>query len=320
MRNVHLVRSAVAAALLPVVAVAVVACSGPPGAETDTRCHTGDLSAAVAATSSAGRSNALLVTVRNTGIRDCVATGFADVELSDLPQVAIGKAAVTPRPVALTPGGTAEFVVRVEYAGDAVLGCPEPGTARVTLPGETTPLTAAVADGGASADELHVCRGDRLVVHPLTRPAYAAGTEVDPAAVLPRCHAGDFTAQAFHSMSGDGAGHRGVQVWLINHSDRECALRGRLRVRPDDGNGGADCAGCQPAPDIALVVPAGAVLAADGRAVTGTGIESPCGTDEPMRAVGVAVFLPDDPAPVSGPFGTALYCHGSLQMNGFGPL
>ncbi|WP_019926244.1 DUF4232 domain-containing protein [Nocardia sp. BMG111209] len=320
MRNVHLVRSAAAAALLPVVATAVVACSGPPGVEADARCHTGDLSAEVATTSSTSRSNALLVTVHNTGIRDCVATGFADVELSELPQVAIGHAAVTPRPVALAPGGTAEFVVRVEYSGEAVMGCPQPGVARVTLPGETTPLTAAVTLGGEPADELHVCRGDRLVVHPLTRPAHAVGADVDPVADLPHCHADDFTAQAFHSMAGDGAGHRGVEVWLINHSDRECALRGRLRVRPDDGHGGADCPACQPGADLALAVPAGAVLAAGGRAVTGAGNESPCGTEEPVRAVAVAVFLPDDPVPVSGPFGTALYCHGSLQMNGFGPL
>ncbi|MCX4091876.1 DUF4232 domain-containing protein [Nocardia sp. alder85J] len=320
--NVHLVRSVAAAALLPILAAAALACSGAPDAESESRCHTGELSAAVATSTSTGRTNALLVTVRNIGVRDCVATGFADVELSELPQVAIGRATMTPRPVPLSPGGAAEFVVRVEYSGDLVVGCPQPGAARVTLPGETTPLTAPVADGGGPADELHVCRGDRLVVQPLTRPAYTAGTGTDPAAVLPHCRADDFAAQAFHSMSGDGAGHRGVEVWLLNRSDQECAVHGPLRVRPDDGHSaaGPDCPACQPTPDAALVVPAGAVLAAGGRTVAGIGTESACGKEEPVRAVAVVVYLPGDPAPVSGPFGGALYCHGSLQLSGFGPL
>jgi hypothetical protein len=157
-----------------------------------------------------------------------------------------------------------------------------------------------------------------MVVQPLARRAYAPDAA---APSLPHCRADNLSAQAFHGTAGNGMGHRGVEVWLINRSDQDCTVQGRPRVLPDDGTPAVrTCAACETAGDTALVVPAGAVLVATGRSVAGIGNESACGTEEPVHARAVSVFLPDDPIPVSGPFGGNLYCHGLLQMNGFDPL
>jgi hypothetical protein len=290
--------------------------------DSDTRCHTADLSAAAWVTSAHSRTNMLAVTLTNTGPRPCTAYGFAGLEFADAPAVTIDRAAVTPRLVLLAPEGKAEFLVSFTHPDTPQnwTDCPKPSGLRVIPPDETTQLSAAITPKSPGSDEMHVCAGDRLSVRAVTAAAVSSQSAVIPPG-LPDCPAQDLTASAFHSVNGDGMGHSGVQVWLANTSSTDCAIRGRPLVVPDDGSGTATPK-CDDActTDTVLALPAGAVVTANGRTTNGAGDQSPCGTEQPLHATAVRVFLPNDTGVVTGPFGGALYCHGFMDVRDFSPL
>lgn len=264
-----------------------------------------------------------MIALTNISGRPCTVQGFLGLAFGDAPAVTIDQAPTPPQLVMVAPKGKAETLVQVTHP-DGVLDvgeCKMPSALNIELPGETATLNA-LADAPHARDGVRVCANDHMTSRPMTAPAVISPAAAIPAGILD-CNPEALEAGAFHSLAGNGMGHVGEEVWLANVSTSDCVLRGTPTVVPDDGSGTAQPAcgtNCVPSTDSVIAIPAGAVVGASGSAVNGAGNESPCGTEQPLRATSVRVFLPHDGGIVTGPFGAALYCHGSLSVNDFKPL
>jgi hypothetical protein len=293
-----------------------------PTATATGRCRAAQLTATAATLPGPVRSSILLVTFTNTDAHPCAAYGFPGLVLSGAVTPTVLRAAQPPQLVTVPAGASADVVVVVDRQ-TVSQACPSPTELRIVPPEETAQLTVRAARGSGPMDLPPECPGDRMTVYPVAQRPYAASASDSVAVASRRCRAVDLAAQVVPSAVGNGMGHLGLAVWLVNRSGTDCALHGQPVIVPDDGSGAAgnECGAVCPADaDRILVLPAGAVLTAEGSTTNGAGDEGPCGVEHPpFYAVDVRIYLPDEPAPVVGPFGRALYCHGSMQVNPFTP-